>query len=119
MLIAAVATGLVSCVGGREARAYTVSTGGVAARGVTLIGMKKCGSCHMIPGIDGANGLVGPPLGKIALRTYIGGQLPNRPDNLVHWLMSPPSIKPHTAMPILGLNQQEARDVAAYLYTLN
>lgn len=51
-------------------------------------------------------------------RTYIAGELPNQPENLVRWVSSPESVEPHTAMPNLGLNQQQARDVAAYLYTL-
>ena len=42
----------------------------------------------------------------------------NTPDNLVHWVMAPQSMKPRTAMPELGLTESQARDVAAYLYTL-
>jgi cytochrome c1 len=48
----------------------------------------------------------------------IAGELPNTPNNLVHWIQSPKSVEPNTAMPELGLSEQEARDVAAYLYTL-
>jgi cytochrome c1 len=51
-------------------------------------------------------------------RTYIAGELPNKPENLVRWVTSPQSVEPHTAMPNLGLTTQQARDVAAYLYTL-
>jgi cytochrome c1 len=32
--------------------------------------------------------------------------------------MDAPKMKPRTAMPDLGLSEQQARDVAAYLYTL-
>lgn len=73
----------------------------------------------MIPGIKNANGLVGPPLYKIALRTYIAGELPNTPENLVHWVEQPTSVKPATDMPDLGLSQQQATDVVAYLETLH
>lgn len=52
---------LVSCQGGKIARAYPVNTGGLASRGKQVIVMKGCGSCHTIPGINGAQGLVGPP----------------------------------------------------------
>ena len=77
-----------------------------------------CGSCHTIPGIRGANGLVGPPLFWFSRRTFIAGELPNTPQNLVHWVQAPKTVEPATAMPTLGLNDQQARDVAAYLYTL-
>jgi cytochrome c1 len=51
-------------------------------------------------------------------RTFIAGEVPNSPENLVRWIRSPKSIEPGTAMPELGLSDQDARDVAAYLYTL-
>jgi mono/diheme cytochrome c family protein len=31
----------------------------------------------------------------------------------------PRSVEAHTAMPAVGLSEQQAKDVAAYLYTLN
>lgn len=72
----------------------------------------------MIPGVPNANGLVGPPLMFFERRTYIAGELPNTADNLVRWIMSPQSVEPGNAMPNLGLSEDEARSVAAYLYTL-
>ena len=51
-------------------------------------------------------------------RTMIAGELPNSPDNLVRWIKDPELVEPGTAMPDLGLTDSEARDVAAYLYTL-
>jgi len=107
-----------SCIGGRAAGAYEVLTGGTSSRGKEVIAMKNCGSCHTIPGISGAKGLVGPPLMSFSRRTFIAGELPNKPENLVRWVTSPQSVEPHTAMPNLGLTDQQARDVAAYLYTL-
>lgn len=98
--------------------AYDVRTGGDAHRGLDTIYGAGCGSCHTIPGVRGANGMVGPPLTGWARRTYIAGELPNTPDNLVRWIADPSSIEPHTAMPILGLDPQQTRDVAAFLYTL-
>jgi cytochrome c2 len=92
--------------------------GGDAGRGRAVIVDKGCGSCHTLPGIAGAHGLVGPPLSWFSRRTYIAGELPNTPENLVHWVQAPKSVEPNTAMPTLGLNDQQARDVAAYLYTL-
>lgn len=115
-LLAALAS--TACTGGRTSRAYSPLTGGVASRGEHVISMKHCGSCHTIPGIQGAQGLVGPPLVYFSRRTYIAGELPNNPENLVHWIRQPQSVEPTTAMPNLGLSEQQARDVAAYLYTL-
>lgn len=109
---------LTGCMGGTATNVYSVYTGGSVARGATVIAKYRCGACHIIPGINNANGLVGPPLIKWSRRTYIGGEVPNKPENLVRWIVSPKSIEPATAMPALGLSEQEARDAAAYLYTL-
>jgi cytochrome c1 len=101
-----------------EGVGYSVHTGGSAARGMQVIRAYGCGSCHTIPGVQGADGLVAPPLYWFSRRTFIAGEVPNTPANLVRWVRSPQSIEPNTAMPTLGLNEQQARDVAAYLYTL-
>jgi mono/diheme cytochrome c family protein len=77
-----------------------------------------CATCHQIPGIVGANRHVGPPLMGIATRTYIAGVLPNTPGNMVHWIQHPTRVDPLSAMPDLGVTEQDARDIAAYLYTL-
>lgn len=88
-------------------------------RGAALIRHYGCGSCHHIPGIPSADGNVGPPLDAIASRAYLGGVLPNHFDSMVSWLLAPQEIDPRSAMPDVGLNEQEARDIATYLYTLN
>jgi cytochrome c2 len=87
-------------------------------RGAALIAQLGCGSCHSVPGVSGAAGRVGPPLDNIGDRTIIAGVLPNTPDNLITWLMTPQSVVPGNAMPNMELNNHDARDVAAYLYTL-
>lgn len=92
--------------------------GGDARRGRDVIQGYGCGSCHTIPGIRNAEGLVAPPLFWWSRRTFIAGEVPNTPENLVQWIRSPQSIEPHTAMPTLGISEQQARDAAAYLYTL-
>lgn len=109
---------LAGCSGGRESHPVQIVPGGNARVGAELIESYRCGACHMIPGIKDADGLVGPPLILFARRTYVGGEVPNTPPNLVRWIRDPKSIEPGTAMPTLGLNGQQARDVAAYLYTL-
>ena len=77
-----------------------------------------CGVCHVIPGIRGANGIVGPSLADFGRRQLIGGVAPNRPAVLVRWVKDAPSIAPNTGMPELPLTEAQARDVAAYLFTL-
>jgi len=87
-------------------------------QGAELTKQLGCGSCHVIPGIKGANGLVGPSLSQVGDRVFIAGVLRNTPDNMVVWLRNPQSIVPNNAMPDMGLSEQQARDVASYLYTL-
>lgn len=109
---------LCGCYGGRAVYSPGPAIGGDAEHGAQLIERYRCGSCHMIPGIRAANGVVGPPLEFFARRTYIAGEVPNTPSNLIHWIVDPQSIEPKTAMPPVGLDPAQARDVAAYLYTL-
>lgn len=92
--------------------------GGNPDRGPQLIRSYGCSTCHTIAGVDGANGLVGPPLTGIAQRAYIAGVLPNAPDNMVRWIENPKAVDSLTAMPVLGVSPADARDIAAYLYTL-
>ncbi|MFG3688357.1 c-type cytochrome [Micromonospora sp. NPDC047740] len=88
-------------------------------RGAQLIAQYGCGSCHTIPGIDQAGGLVGPPLTRFGARSYIAGELPNNADNLQRWITDPQAVEPGTAMPKLGVSAIDAQDIAAYLNTLD
>jgi len=94
------------------------ATGGDPARGRDLARKYGCGSCHMIPGVAGANGLVGPPLAGIASRAYIAGVLPNAPENMWRWIQDPKAVDSLTAMPNVGVTPSDARHLTAYLYTL-
>jgi cytochrome c2 len=76
-----------------------------------------CGGCHRIPGVSGATGKVAPDLSGLAQRGFIAGRVTNQPDALIRWILDPRSIDPQTAMPELGVNGAEARDMAAYLYS--
>ena len=93
-------------------------TGGSVSRGRTAIGKYGCAACHTIPGIDNAVATVGPPLTQIARRQYLGGHLLNTPANMMKWLQHPQQVDPKNAMPEMGVTDQDARDIAAYLYTL-
>jgi cytochrome c1 len=81
-----------------------------------LILEKGCGGCHTLSGVPGATGVTGPNLTNIALRPTLAGEsIPNSPEMLQRWLLDPPALKPGTAMPNLGLSQQEAADLVAFL----
>ena len=92
--------------------------GGDPQRGAASIERLGCGACHVIPGIAGADGTVGPPLTDFSHRGYIAGELPNNGTNLIRWIMHPKEVEPGTDMPDLGIGETEARDIAAYLFTL-
>jgi cytochrome c2 len=93
---------------------------GDAQRGFALVagGAYGCAACHAIPGIRMPRGVVGPPLDGMARRSLIAGQLPNKPDVLVAFLQNPPALLPQTGMPAVGLTDNDARHIAAFLYTL-
>ena len=88
------------------------------ARGKTAMLQYACVTCHVIPGVVGSNAPIGPPMDRLAERTYLAGRLLNTEENLVRWIREPKAISPHSAMPDLGVSQRDARDMAAYLRTL-
>nr|WP_085985169.1 cytochrome C [Microvirga lotononidis] len=103
----------------RDARARAIAlTGGDPDLGLRLAQRYGCVGCHIVPGIPGAQGRVGPTLQAYAARVYVGGVVPNSPDNLIRWIENPRSIDPQSAMPVTGISRDEARHVATYLYTL-
>jgi cytochrome c len=118
------AAGAVSVFGiyredGRETQIHAeVMTGGQVDAGKAVIARYNCSACHRIPGIAGAAGAAGPALNGIAVRADIAGMLANNPENLVRWLRHPERVLPGNGMPDQGVSEREARDIAAYLYTL-
>jgi cytochrome c len=116
---AAIAVGLAALAACRETDAATYAlTGGRASRGPALMRAYGCGACHTIPGVRGANAVVGPSLSGIASRSYVAGVVANTPENLVAWIQNPQAIDSKTAMPNLRVGPRDAADIAAYLYTL-
>lgn len=85
-------------------------------RGRVALEIHGCGSCHVIPGVRDAVGRVGPRLEGIGEQIYIAGVLTNTPENMIRWIRDPQEISPQTAMPDLGISEEDARDMAAYLY---
>jgi cytochrome c2 len=101
----------------RERRAIAVAlTGGDPAPAPALMIRYGCSGCHSIEGVPGADGRVAPPLIGLLDRVYIGGTAYNTPDNLIAWIAHPQQFAPHSAMPETGISDNEARDVAAFLY---
>jgi len=119
LLIISVTMPLAGCAELGAAEETQVSApGGDVELGWQAIQDYGCHSCHLVPGVPGANSLVGPPLTGWAERRYIAGVLPNTPAYLIQWLRYPQAIQPGTAMPNMGVTEQDARHIAAYLYTL-
>ncbi|MFP4346074.1 MAG: c-type cytochrome, partial [Anaerolineales bacterium] len=118
LLIALTLLTLTACATESERGPVAAVPGGDAARGQELLSAYGCTSCHVIPGIRGADATIGPPLTDWGERWYIAGLLINEPDNLMHFIQAPQSVKPGIAMPDMGVTTSDARDMAAYLYTL-
>jgi|ERR1051326_5073030 cytochrome c2 len=110
---------LLSACGQSPKRGGYDSTGGDPRRGAAVIAYYGCGSCHTIPEIAGAHGLVGPPLSGIKNRMSIAGMLPNQPSNVERWIQNPKAVNARTLMPVLNVTQRDARDIAAFLYSSN
>lgn len=64
------------------------------------------------------NGDAGPSLETMGRMSYIAGSIPNQPENMIRFLQNPPAVKPGTLMPALGISEDEARHMAAFMYTL-
>lgn len=93
--------------------------GADVARGREAIAAYGCAACHVIPGISWPRGAVGPSLEGFGARSMIAGRVGNEPAALIAFVRNAPSVAPGTAMPPIPLTEGEARDVAAYLYTLD
>lgn len=77
-----------------------------------------CGTCHVIPGIADAHGAIAPSLEHFKARPTLGGKLPNNPETMIKWVQNPQALDPQGTMPNLGVTAEDARDIAAYLYSL-
>jgi cytochrome c len=106
------------CDDKQKQTASALTHGGNPDAGCREIEYYGCASCHVVPGVAGAQGLIGPSLKQVESRNYIGGVVKNSPDQLIRWIQNAPSLSPKTAMPDLEIPDQQARDIASYLYTL-
>ena len=115
--LAAAALALPAC-GGLPERAPQLDAGD-PQRGLAVIKRVGCASCHAIPGIDLPKGRVGPSLHDFDAQALIAGRLPADSGTLARFVRNAPSVLPGTTMPAMPLDEGEARDVAAYLISLD
>jgi len=89
-------------------------------RGRELIARFACNVCHVVPGTQGPQGALGPSLAGVASRPFISqGAVQNTPDNLRRFITQPTAMNPRSAMPpVVGLTEQDAQDLTAFLMTL-
>lgn len=116
LAVAALGALLVACVTEHDYEPHV--SNGDADRGRVALAQFECGVCHVIPGVPGGIGRLGPPLDTMRRNVYVAGKFPNTPDVLIRWIQDPPALAPETAMPKVGVTEQQARDMAAYLYSL-
>lgn len=88
-------------------------------RGLAAIERAGCAACHDIPGLDWPRGRTGPSLAGFDDVGAIAGALPNTAENLAAFVRNAPAAKPGSTMPAMPLSEDEARDVAAYLYGMS
>lgn len=92
--------------------------GGDPRNGKLLLRQFGCGGCHEIPGVAAARGKLGPPLARISRQVYLAGSIPNTPGNMAAFIRDPRIADPRIVMPAMGIGEAHARDMVAYLYTL-
>ena len=110
-LFAAGVTLVVSCANGATQQ---VAHGDVE-RGQELFIEYGCASCHQVSGVRQAVGRVGPPLNDFAEQRIIAGVLPNTPGHLAAWIHQPSRYAPNSGMPDVGVTDEDAPHLAAFL----
>ncbi len=118
-LVAVAGAGLIAAACGEAPSRLVNLPEGDPPRGKAVIQRVGCGACHTIPGVRWPQGTVGPSLQGFADRRLIAGRFPNEPGTLALWVRNAPALIPETGMTPMPLTEEEARDVAAYLYTLD
>jgi cytochrome c oxidase subunit 2 len=92
------------------------SVAAATSAGEKLFLTKGCIACHALNAYDAPKGMVGPNLANIGARTYLAaGTLKNTDENMARWIRDPQGIKKGVLMPNLGLTDEEARALVAFL----
>ncbi|HXH41641.1 MAG TPA: c-type cytochrome, partial [Thermoanaerobaculia bacterium] len=99
-------------------RQETAPPAGDPSHGKQLIDQYGCTTCHIIPGLEGPKGMIGPSLQHVAIRPLLAGKVPNSPATMTQYIQNPQAADPQNSMPNLGVKEDEARDITAYLQTL-
>lgn len=94
-------------------------TGGSITRGQELVKIHGCVACHSVSGVASVNDGYGPSFDDFPAQRLIGGSVENEPDTLIQFLISPQTVIPDTAMPTVGISEEDARDIATWLYSLD
>jgi cytochrome c oxidase subunit 2 len=98
-------------------KAPPAAPGELAAAGKTVFASSACVGCHTIQGVSA--GVLGPDLTHFGSRTMLAaGMWPNTPENVAEWVKDPQRLKPGVKMPALGLTDEQAKALAAYLTSL-
>ncbi len=77
------------------------------SRGISLVRELGCNGCHTLPGTEGLR-KAGPDLSRIQEKVS--------PAWLVSWIRKPKDYNPRTRMPYFSLTDQEAFDIATYVW---
>ena len=107
------------------------ASGSLAERGMEVFTGGACIGCHVIDGVNNPDpstlAVVGPDLTHFASRNVFAGAVlpeglePTQADweaALAEWLADPPTVKPGSFMPNLGLTAEEIDALVAYLGSL-
>lgn len=93
--------------------------GSLEAEGRDLVAELACKGCHVIEGVEGMVGKVGPDLTHLASREHLAGAVfENTEENLRRWVDRPDDMKPGSKMPDLGLTPEQVDAITAYLQSL-
>jgi cytochrome c oxidase subunit 2 len=102
--------------GAKPDSAAKPARGPAYAEGEKLFKAKGCVACHSLAAHNAPKGMVGPNLADVGARAYIAaGTLKNDDANLARWIREPQSIKKGVLMPNLGVTEEEAKSLVAYL----
>ena len=100
-----------------QQQAAPAEAAGTAAAGKAVFAGHACVGCHTIKGVSA--GTLGPDLTHFGSRTMLAaGMWPNTAENVAEWVKDPQRLKPGVKMPALGLSDEQAKSVAAYLMSL-
>lgn len=100
-----------------QQQAAPAEPSGPAAAGKAIFAGSACVGCHTIKGVSA--GVLAPDLTHFGSRTMLAaGMWPNTPENVAEWVKDPQRLKPGVKMPALGLTDEQAKAIAAYLTSL-